>query len=260
MGEKEIINLIIASLLAIILLCVSFIVILLLHRKRKIGFAKEKVLLAETHQKELLQTQLEVQQQTMQQIGREIHDNIGQKLTLAALYAQQIDYENRFPELKEKIASVATIINESLQDLRELSKSLTSDTLNEKNIVEAIKQQCEIVNQLKTCIIHFNASQSKIILKEKDAIIVVRIVQEFLQNSLKHSKCKNIYINLFQENEFCNLILQDDGIGFLIDTASSNGIGLANIKKRIELMDAVYNLESKPNYGTKLSIRITTPN
>lgn len=220
----------------------------------------EKRVIQETHQKELLQTQVEVQQQTMQQIGREIHDNVGQKLTLASLYAQQIDYENKFPELKDKIASVGSIINESLQDLRELSKSLTSDSVNEKNIVDAIKQQCEIANQLKSCAIHFNASQSKIILREKDAIVLVRVVQEFLQNSFKHSKCKNIYVNLFQESVYCNLILQDDGVGFIVDRETNNGIGLINIKKRLELLDATYNLESKNNNGTKLSISIATQN
>jgi signal transduction histidine kinase len=73
--------------------CLHFLTVMLIYRKRKLEHAKEVEIMNEKFTQELLNAQLEVQQQTMQYIGREIHDNVGQKLTLAALYIQQLDAE-----------------------------------------------------------------------------------------------------------------------------------------------------------------------
>jgi signal transduction histidine kinase len=94
-------------------------------------------------------TQLEIQQATMQQIGRELHDNIGQKLTLVSLYVQQMLYENKAPEASERIDQVSQIINQSLQDLRSLSKTLTDDNINQKEIVTLIQEEVDNTNSFR---------------------------------------------------------------------------------------------------------------
>ena len=101
------------------------------------------------HQKEILSAQIEIQNQTMQHIGREIHDNIGQKLTLASLYTQQLAYENKAPQINENIENISAIINQSLSELRALSKSLTDDSISNSTIVELLQNECKIINELK---------------------------------------------------------------------------------------------------------------
>ncbi|MGH1520652.1 sensor histidine kinase [Chryseobacterium sp. JK1] len=209
----------------------------------------------EIHQRELLATQLEIQQATMQQIGRELHDNIGQKLTLVSLYVQQMLYENKVSEASERIDQVSQIINQSLQDLRSLSKTLTDDNINQKEIVTLIQEEVDNTNSLKKCYISFKHNFKQVDLGFVHKNMLLRITQEFIQNSIKHSNCKNIYITLSTSEEtLWELTIHDDGSGFDTSHITSNGIGLTNMKNRAEIIGAQFSLESEKNKGTTLNI------
>jgi signal transduction histidine kinase len=226
------------------------------YRKRKMEHELEKNTITENHVKELLSTQLEMQTQTMQHIGREIHDNVGQKLTLASLYTQQLAYENKAPQITDKIENISQIINESLAELRQLSKSLTDDTINNNNIIELLQQECDKVNHLKKCRATFASTLKEIQLPYQTKSILLRIVQEFLQNSIKHANGKNIVVILESVEKKLQLKLSDDGKGFDIASAGEKGIGLNNMKKRTTLLGGIFKLESKPGMGTQLHIEI----
>ena len=208
------------------------------------------------HQQELLATQLEMQTQTMQHIGREIHDSVGQKLTLASLYTQQLAFENKMPLVNDKIENISNIINESLAELRQLSKSLTDDRINDNNIVQLLQQECNIVNDIKKCSVSFVSNQHNITLPYQTKSVLLRIVQEFLQNSIKHAACKNIKASLEKLDTTVLLILKDDGRGFDKNNLASNGIGLSNMKKRAEIIGGKFVLQSELGKGTKITIDI----
>ena len=91
------------------------------YRIKKRTHLKELETIDVLHKKELLKTQMEIQSQTMKYIGREIHDNIGQKLTLSSLYLQQLVFENKTEQITDNINNINDIINESLTELRHLS-------------------------------------------------------------------------------------------------------------------------------------------
>jgi signal transduction histidine kinase len=209
----------------------------------------------EIHKREILATQLEIQQATMQQIGRELHDNIGQKLTLVSLYTQQLLYENRVPEVSERIDQISQIINQSLQDLRSLSKTLTDDNINQKEIVTLIQEEVDNTNTFKRCHVSFEHNFKQLDLGFVHKNVLLRIIQEFIQNSIKHANCKNIFIKLNTSEEILwELNLRDDGIGFNSTEITSNGIGLTNMKNRAAIIGADFSLESQKNTGTTLNI------
>ena len=227
------------------------------YKQRKIEHINEIQLKNEIHQKELLATQLEIQQATMQQIGRELHDNIGQKLTLASLYTQQLLYENKVTTESERIEQVSQIINQSLQDLRSLSKTLTDDNINQKDIIKLIQEEVHTASVIKKCKIHFEHNFKCLDLDFVHKNVLLRITQEFIQNSIKHSQCKNIFIRLnTTEENLWELKINDDGIGFDIDKILSNGIGLTNMKNRTAIIGAEFNLESNENAGTLIEIKL----
>lgn len=207
------------------------------------------------HQQELLSTQIEIQSQTMQHIGREIHDNIGQKLTLASLYTQQLAYENKAPHINENIENISAIINQSLSELRALSKTLTDNAIDANTISKLLEEECAKINELKECKIHFESSVVRTALSYEEKSILVRITQEFLQNSIKHSKCKHINVGLIHANNMLELSLNDDGKGFDVNQINTNGIGLNNMKKRTEIIGGTFDLQSSTS-GTKLVIKI----
>lgn len=225
------------------------------YKQRKKEYLNEIEIKNEIHQKELLATQLEIQQATMQQIGRELHDNIGQKLTLVSLYTQQLLYENKVPEVSERIEQVSQIINQSLHDLRSLSKTLTDDNINQKEIVTLIQEEVDNTNAFKKCHVDFQHNFNQLDLSFVHKNVLLRITQEFIQNSIKHSGCKNIFINLNTSQELLwELNIKDDGVGFDQSNIKSNGIGLTNMKNRAEIIGADFCLESQKNLGTTLNI------
>jgi signal transduction histidine kinase len=184
---------------------------------------KEKQEVEHRHKVQLFSTKIEMQQQTMDYIGKEIHDNIGQKLTLASLYAQLLEQDSETVESKDKIENISLLINQSLSEMRELSKSLTDNSIEDNIICKLIDEECE---------------------------------QEFFQNSIKHSECKNVSVQLQLNEKNVELILVDDGKGFDITSNYTNGIGLKNMKKRIEMLEGELFIESNINAGTKVTVSL----
>ena len=244
----------VSAILFIFLL--GFIIILFIYRKRKLKHVKEVEIMNERFSKELLQTQLEVQQQTMKYIGREIHDNIGQKLTLAALYSQQIDHEKRYPEIDERISSVSKIINESLSELRSLSKNLTSDYIAQTSLIALIKNECDKLNASGFCRVNFKSTITNMNASYNVKNIIIRIIQEFMQNSLKHADCSIIDIEAVETKNGLEIATADNGKGFIANETTGKGIGLVNIKKRVEAIGAFVLIESAPLAGTKMKLII----
>lgn len=255
MGKTEIIITIILFNLFFILFIVGIIIFIKQYKMKKKEHYAMLQFQKEEHQKELLTNQIEIQNQTMQYIGREIHDNVGQKLTLASLYTQQLAFENKAPHIYENIENISKIINDSLSELRELSKSLTSDSIRENNLVELISLECAGVNKTKKCKVEFDYEQNFTTLNYEQKSILLRICQEFIQNSLKYSNCKLIHIRLKSVDQSIQFELKDDGIGFDIHQ-DSKGIGLENIKKRTILLNGTFELSSNLNQGTRLFITI----
>lgn len=224
------------------------------NRKKK---ENEVLLQAEKdrHQKELFATQIEMQKRTMQEIGREIHDNVGQKLTLASLYIQQLIYTNKIPAEDESMNNVNSILNDSLNDLRQLSKSLSDDSIENNSLPELLKKEISKINSIidSQLVIDNEGNYKSVDYHTKS--VLIRICQEFIQNSLKYANCSLITITLSYENESIILSLSDNGTGFDINDKKSEGIGLKNMKKRSEIIGGEFSLSSDSN-GTKIIIKL----
>lgn len=257
MGKTETIITILLFNLFFILFIVGIIIFI---RQYKIKKKEHNAMLQNQHnehQQELLTTQLEIQTQTMQHIGREIHDNIGQKLTLASLYTQQLAYENKAPQINDNIENISQIINESLSELRALSKSLTDNSIESNSISSLLETECIKINELKITKVIFTTNDTKIKLEYQQKSVLLRITQEFIQNSIKYANCKNISVSLHKSNNLLQLNLADDGKGFdvIASQLAKSGIGLNNMKKRAEIIGGKYDIQSNSN-GTKVVVEI----
>jgi signal transduction histidine kinase len=255
MDQKEIILFLIIVSITIAIFISAIIIFIIFYRTKMMSQINEKETMKSEHQKEILFTQIEIQNQTMQHIGREIHDNIGQKLTLASLYTQQLAFENKAPHINESIENISTIINQSLSELRELSKSLTDNAIDQNSFNTLIIKECNNIKKSKKCKVSYSTNNPNIDLPYQTKAILLRILQEFIQNSIKHADCKKIEIILNSNIYSIELIIKDDGKGFDVDK-KFNGIGLLNMKKRTELIGGNFNLESIKNSGTNLTINL----
>ncbi len=260
MGEAELYRFIILGSIILFIFILWTIIFTIQNQHRRLIYEKEKAEQNERHLRELLFTKIEIQQQTMNNIGREIHDNVGQQLTLGAMYSYQLEYLNRNDENNQLVLEISKIFNQSLADLRSLSKSLTNVEAENRQLQELIETECERVNALNICKVSYEhnlVGEMQISANVKS--FIHRITQEFLQNSIKHSGCKHIKIRFNNTAEALKILMEDDGKGFDMKAYLQNnkkGIGLVNIKTRAEILGAKLIINSLPASGTHLDLII----
>jgi len=255
MGQTEIIIFVVLANIILLIFITGIIVFVFQYRKRKLLHEREKTTIEKQHKLDLLNSQLEVQSQTMQFIGQEIHDSVAQKLTLASIYAQQMEFENNNTQLNEKIKPVNKIINDSLLELRQLSKNLTDAKLQHEDLASLISHECEMINATGICTAKLEVEKiPDLNIPMKSSLL--RIVQEFLQNSLKHAGCKQIFVTVSNSVDQLKIYMADDGKGFILAEVAHNGIGLDNIRRRIQHLGGKHYLKSEPGKGTSLELVI----
>ena len=241
--------------IAVGVLIIGIITYVIQFRHRRLLDLAEKDAIIQQHQLELLSTQLQIQKETAEHIGREIHDSVTQKLTLASIYLHKIQFDKKRQMDDPEIVGINNILSNALAELRALSKDLTEDLLNNTSLESLIEEELKNVNRSGMC-----TAQLKIDfipeLKLKAKTSILRIIQEFIQNSLKHSGCKNIYISMKIIADNLEISLKDDGKGFLLDDNQFTGIGLESIRRRVEIIGAVSSLHSEPGDGTVLEITV----
>ena len=255
MGETEYLLITILFNFMFLLFVVAIISYVWQYKRKKkeadIKLAFEK----SEHQKELLTTQLEIQQATMQEIGLEIHDKVGQKLTLASLYLHSLEFENNTNDGSGMTSDIRILVDNSLADLRQLSKTLTDDSIAKESIILLFQQECDKVNKIKKCILKFDQGVEMLEITYHLKSMMIRIAQEFIQNSLKHANCDLITIKLTEEENYIVLKMKDDGNGFDVNNTEFSGIGLQNMKKRTETIGGKLLLKST-NEGTQLILKL----
>lgn len=255
MRSAEITIFVILANVILLILIGGIIVFVFQYRKRKMLHDKEKQIMEEKHKLELLHTQLNAQEQTMQFIGREIHDSVAQKLTLATIYTQKLEYENRLPEINDKLKRISSVINDSLEELRDLSRTLADNKMHETKLADLLFFECGRINDTGICKAVLEANMTRDISVTVKSFLL-RIVQEFMQNSLKHAEGDLITIQLEDADDGIRLLARDNGKGFDSSNMQSRGIGLGNMKRRVHLIGGIFNLQSEPGKGTALEITI----
>ncbi|MBS1753652.1 MAG: sensor histidine kinase [Ferruginibacter sp.] len=245
-------DLITAIILIVVALALFVVLLSVLFTSRKNKLLKEKQLMKTQFEQELLQTQLEIQEQTLRTISEEIHDNVGQVLSLAKLNLNT--FENN-PQ--KKLDDTKELISKAINDLRDLSRSMHGDRIAELGLLQSLVVELQILQNSGEFETHFNITGDTYKLPPQKEMVIFRIVQEALNNTIKHAKAKNIYLNIkYQPNTF-TLTVKDDGAGFdIVAMQNKNGIGLKNMQNRAKLIGATCTLQSSVNDGTSIVIEL----
>ncbi|WP_299390628.1 sensor histidine kinase [uncultured Gelidibacter sp.] len=237
----------------LVIVTTLIIVFFIVFQKRKNKLLIDKIKQQKQFEETVSKTKEEIQEQTLKYIGQELHDNIGQLLSLASMQMGMLGVKIG-ADIKEPYVETQSIIKESLGEVRALSKSLNTEVIQNRGFVESIKFEIARLNKLKLMTADFVITGDVIPFKNtKDSTILFRILQEFISNSVRHSRASKLTIALdFSPNELL-IEASDDGVGFAIDEVKDSS-GLLNMKNRAELVESVFKLTSQPNQGTKLSI------
>ncbi len=260
MGQTEIISFIIIFSILVSIFLLAIILFVIKYRQRRLINIQEQEIMKQEHTQELLESKLETQQLTMQDIGREIHDNVGQKLTLASLYVQQLSYQNKQTDLELKLDNISEIINNSLTELRTLSHGLANNEKHDADLIPLLQQEVEKINATGNIKASLNTTLNSFERKSSEINTIYRMMQECIQNSLKHAQATNITITIELSQNKIQFAVADNGKGFSLNEKqkTGNGIGFNNIEKRALLIKGVVDINSKIGIGT--TVIITIPN
>ena len=241
---------ILITTLTVILLIVVIIVIFSIFQRRKEKFLLDKRADEIRFEEEIIKSQLETQEQTLQNISWELHDNVGQLLSVAKMQLNMLEPEVANGQ-KSILDETSEIIGKSLQEIRTLSKLLNPEIVRNMGLKEALELEMQRFNRLKFLKAELKTIGTEVDIDKKDEIILFRILQEFLSNSIKHAKATKLEVTLSFTPENLIITAQDFGVGFDKETIE-NGSGLINMKSRAKLIDSGFSLTSEKDAGVSL--------
>jgi PAS domain S-box-containing protein len=207
------------------------------------------------HQRQLTQATIDGQEKERREMGRELHDNIGQQLTTVKLFLDML--KNNVSEEGAELMQLALKgINDVINEVRAMSRSLVPYTLKDLGLVESISELIDSLQRTQSLQVYFEHSgfdDSSI--PENQQLTIFRIVQEQMNNICKHANASSATIQLQLKSGQILLNISDNGRGFNIDTVRK-GLGLANMRNRAELFGGKVSIISEEGYGTLMSVSI----
>lgn len=249
----------------VILIAVAFLALsiflalfVIVYQRKQLKFKKTTEVMKLHFQQELLKSQLEIQEANFKNISQEIHDNIGQALSFIKLNINTIDITEQ-EAARGKLVESKDLLTKVIQDLRDLSRTLNPDFIKEIGLLQAIEQQISFLKKsgLYKAEININGQVEKYPLQKE--LVVFRIVQELLNNIVKHADATAISINMDYQPGQLLITVQDNGKGFDVATQkeeNASGLGLRNMLNRMTLINGFIKIESEKAKGTLASIQL----
>ena len=239
----------------------SFVIIfIVIHKKRQASYFKEKQFLQASFQQELLKTQIEIQEQTFKNISQEIHDNIGQVLSLAKLNLSTFPPSDD-EAINEKMDHTKQLVSKAIVDMRDLSRSMHGDRVAEMGLKNAIENELAIIRNTGQYTAELISTGEYYPLDRQKEMVLFRLAQEALNNSIKHSKTKKITVELAYNPARFSLSIKDEGVGFDLKSLEhlQKGIGFRNMQNRAAMINGIFSLNSLPGKGTNICVEIFEP-
>ena len=243
------------------MLSVALIVMLYLSRQRQ----KAQLLLQQEQINQVLRQQeilileaiRENEEETRQQIARDLHDRLGSMLSLARIHFSTIEDKIDSIKLqnKEQFKTALKLIDTACHEVREISHNMASGVLIHFGLVPALENLISNIRVGNQIIVNFHTHGIDKRLPGKTEIAIYRISQELLGNALKHANATEITFQLTRQNHDLNIMIEDNGKGFNPST-KKQGMGLKNLAARVDQLNGTYHIDSGKGNGTTITIDI----
>ncbi|RYD98215.1 MAG: hypothetical protein EOP54_08365 [Sphingobacteriales bacterium] len=238
----------IATIIPVTLVVMVIVVFVMFIRK------KNKLLIEKQEREirylsEINKARIEVKDGILSQVAGELHDNIGQMVALNLMYTKSLQKEFN----PEKLESMRDLAESTLNEVRQLSKLLNDDLIQKYDLVAAVEKLVSYLSKLNAVEIVFVLKGDYHKLDANLELIIYRICQEFIANSLKHALCDRIDLTMQYRDNRLEVSIADNGNGFDLDSIAE-GTGLIAIRKRAEIINAQVTIVSALKGGTRLQL------
>ena len=236
----------------VLILLVAFLMFFFVrYRVKSNAYILERDAMKKAFEQTLLQSQIEVQEATLAGISKELHDNIGQLLGSTKML---LGVTQRSLQMAPDTLIIAEeTLGKAITELRALSKSLDREWLEQFNFIHNLEVESSRINESKNLKILFSHPE-KLLIKPDEQIILFRIVQEAIQNAIKHAHAYAIKIELYVSKDKVKVLVADDGSGF-DPSLPSEGLGIRNMKHRTKLLGGNISWSSNTN-GSSVTIEL----
>jgi signal transduction histidine kinase len=244
----------------ILLFGASIIYFIFLYQRKRLSYQAEIAELREMFQSTLLHSKMEIQEQTLDHIAKELHDNFSPMVSVININLSAMLMRCP-PDIKELVVETKAITKNLMTEFRSLSAALNTDHIMHIGFEGALERLLNQLSKSNMYVISIQKSGTSYRLSPEREIILFRMCQEVINNIVRHAKAKRISISLAFLSDLIKLEITDDGIGFDVNMVTSpmsqkEGTGISNISKRAQLINAKFSIDSIIDKGTKFTISI----
>ncbi|MET0465495.1 MAG: ATP-binding protein [Chitinophagaceae bacterium] len=245
--------------LLILLLGGAIIVVVYVYQQKRLVYQNTYNSLKLQYEKNLIASQLEVQENMFRHISQEIHDNIGLTLSLVKLQLNTMDIKNT-ERAQIQISSSIDLLGESIGHLKNISKSLNSDIINSYGLTKAVEIEIAKVEESSPLKIDLTVMGDPCYMDSQKELIIFRMIQESFNNIIKHSHATKAELTLEYLKNQLFLTVSDNGKGFIHSTFGEHSVkgkaGLKNMESRSKMIRGEMSIDTKLGHGTTLKFTI----
>jgi two-component system, NarL family, sensor kinase len=225
-----------------------------LRKENKVQHKQNDACVDDNNSRHLIQSEVDLQEQTHRKISTEIHDNICLTLSLSKLYLTDLNY-NDPSDTHDKVSTSISLLKKAMADLNDMSKWMNPDVIEKFGLIKAIE---ELVNDLQRTE-HYDADMLitgniRRIAPEKE-LMIFRVIQEAVNNILKQANAKSIRISVVFRDAFIEAEISDNGKGFEANPFA--GMGITNMRQRTKLLAGKLSIQE--NNGGGITVTLTVP-
>jgi len=207
--------------------------------------------------KEISDKMSEIKESDLSRISQFLHDNIGAEISALRLHIEKLTGEQTDPTKKEQWQQIVERTGKIADEIRKTSHQLSPTMLQRFGLTQSIGHYISDINTTGKIHIQFDFQGDCDKIQQRKSILILQIIQETTQNTIKHAQAKNMIVQLFyDDSKKIHLVMEDDGIGFDVEKTPF-GLGLTQLEQIIHLSNGKFNVVSKTNEGTTINIELT---
>jgi two-component system, NarL family, sensor kinase len=253
----EVVNIVIIGSMGMLILCVGFAVFIALYQRRMFQEQEKRRIMDLEFQNKMIQLQIDSTETERKRIAADLHDSIGSLLWAAklniAFLGRSVDFSG---ELKDSYSETMRMLDQSVDSVRRISWELTPEAFNHTGLASSIKEFCTRLDGKGQRVVYEESGRS-VFWKNDRALMVYRIVQELVNNALKHANATMIKVKLRWSAQALDVEVSDDGIGFVLNDKVRSGVGWWNITNRSNKIGAKLLVKENTPKGAAIELTVS---
>ena len=258
--STEIIVIFFVGTFAMVLLAAAIIFFFITYQKRLLKKELEINRVKAEQQEELLRNIVSAQEKERKRIARDLHDEVGAMLSVVKLNVSRIEKITGQDKSKILAGETKTYLDDVITQVRGISRALLPPSLEKLGLYYALEELARWINKSGQIRVDTWKSGEQVRFSDKEELAIFRIVQELINNAIKHAEATAIYINTRFYDKNLAVTVSDNGKGFNVDEKMNTGLGLKNLDSRTQMLVARFKLKSKPGKGTSAIICLRIEN